>query len=211
MEGRDIAVERSGTVEPFDSDADVIVTNLTVLLGVPVGGFFYARIGDGDNEEWISFTGMDEAGGKARLTGVQRALLGTDALDHLNGMPAIYIPYQIAMVDRGAAGTTSEAIPIGATVSPVGFLKNVTRAQGGTASSEHSTDDDIQIFSNVDDAIRASAAHEVAHALTIGPGDEHIANSLMQAGLKRGRYLGGPDPGLYTEFSDDTKDRVDAR
>jgi hypothetical protein len=199
-----------GTVEPVGAEDTVVVVDTPRIQRPAANSVIYARIGAGDNTEWISYAGVEDVEGGWRLTGVTRGLLGTEARAHAGDNIPFHVPYQYQLVARGQCGTTSAEIPIGTKMTPVGVLRNVRRNQGGgSAPVGHDAGAPIQAFEDPRAALLVCIAHELAHAIHSDP-DKHFEGSIMKPVLRRGEYVGaGGEAGLFETFSDETRKLVD--
>ena len=88
-------------------------------------------------------------------------------------------------------------------IIPVGILEGCTRGVADTVAAAHAKGAKIAIFSNVDDAIRMTAAHELGHAVDIDHG--FVDRMIMYAGFGRGAYLNN---GLHDTYTQKSKDEV---
>ena len=177
------------------------------VVATPEDNALVAKLGNGADLEWISYTGTaEDADGTVRLTGVTRGLFGTQAKAHVaNG--DLVVPSQIAGCARGAFGTQVAAIPIGTNVIPVGVLTNCVRAVAGTVAAVHAANGSLHVFSD-DNAYRMTAAHEFAHAFGVGPNNTHTDNTIMEETVGRGAYLSN---NVFDTYPDSAVDQLNAR
>jgi hypothetical protein len=119
---------------------------------------------------------------------------------------AIVRSEQYTSCARGALGTAAAAIPTGKKLIPLGVLTNIARGQAGTQAAAHNAAVPIFVFSNVDDSIRSTIAHEIAHTIHMNECDN--TTCIMYIMMLRGAYLGH---GFANAYCDASKGQINAR
>jgi hypothetical protein len=179
-------------------DVKVGLSSFTGLRD-PGGAYIvYAKIED----EWISYTGVD--GATNDLTGVTRGVLGSTAAAHAAGK-SILFPAQMLNCLRGQLGTAAAVHAVNKNVVPLGVLLTLTRGVAPTAAAAHAANTSFFVFSNVNDPIRQTCAHEAGHAVSL---DHDVNAQIMQEFLSPGAFLTN---GVYNAWNAQDKVGFDAK